>query len=568
MKIQTTVLVMLATATVVAAPLGTEFTYQGVLSDAGVPAAGVFDFRFLLYDADVGGSQVGGIIYVEDLTVAGGRMTTELDFGGVYDGTALWLEVGVRDGASTGSYTVLSPRQELTAAPFAQHAATADAATTAVSATTADHATTADSAATAEDADTLEGEHGSYYLTWSNFAGIPGDLADGDDDSLADLSCAPNEIARWNGSAWSCSSDDDTPYARTYVVGPVGTALQNGSALRNAVGAISEPSSREEAVLVVIEPGVYDLGSNFMVFWDWMTLEGAGEDSTFITSAVCDTGGTIYSLANHIGLRRVTVENTCSNPGATARAGYFSGVFATLENCTFKVEGAALIHIAIESSTTALKMSNVTIRAESGTDTNIGLANTGNEVVLSDVAVDAHGGSYMTKAIDNAGSDFTLRDGVLKISGSNPNCVGLKNSGDQFRIEDVAVTAPYGSGLGTARGIEINDASGVINNVYASAQDAIYLNKFIASPLRTVTIRGTQAQGFSRGIVCSSPDDSLLLAFYEGYASGLGVGVQNGTTPSRCDVFLGGSFVHPTVSGAATCLGVYTRSVFHTNTCP
>ena len=88
MKTRTTFVVILVAALAGAAPLGTEFTYQGVLSDGGAPAAGDFDLRFLLYDAEVGGSQVGTIVYIEDLTVADGRMTTQLDFGSVFDGTA------------------------------------------------------------------------------------------------------------------------------------------------------------------------------------------------------------------------------------------------------------------------------------------------------------------------------------------------------------------------------------------------------------------------------------------------------------------------------------------------
>ena len=133
MKITVTItmLLMLLVVAASAGPLGTEFTYQGVLSDGGAPAAGSFDFRFILYDAEAGGSQIGVIVTVDDLLVTDGRVTNQLDFGAVFDGTALWLEVAVRDGASSGSYTVLSPRQELTAAPFAQHAKSADLATSA-----------------------------------------------------------------------------------------------------------------------------------------------------------------------------------------------------------------------------------------------------------------------------------------------------------------------------------------------------------------------------------------------------------------------------------------------------
>jgi hypothetical protein len=44
----------------------------------------------------------------------------KLDFGsGAFNGDARWLEIGVRPGASTGAYTTLDSRQELTPAPYA-----------------------------------------------------------------------------------------------------------------------------------------------------------------------------------------------------------------------------------------------------------------------------------------------------------------------------------------------------------------------------------------------------------------------------------------------------------------
>lgn len=44
------------------ANVGTAFTYQGRLVDAGNPAAGVYDFQFRLFDAAGGGSQIGGTL--------------------------------------------------------------------------------------------------------------------------------------------------------------------------------------------------------------------------------------------------------------------------------------------------------------------------------------------------------------------------------------------------------------------------------------------------------------------------------------------------------------------------
>lgn len=100
------------------ASVGSAFTYQGYLTDGGNPASGAYDFQFTLYNALSGGSQVGSIVAKSSITVTKGLFTVALDFGSVFDGTGLWLEVAVRPVGGTG-YTILSPRQEITPSPYA-----------------------------------------------------------------------------------------------------------------------------------------------------------------------------------------------------------------------------------------------------------------------------------------------------------------------------------------------------------------------------------------------------------------------------------------------------------------
>jgi hypothetical protein len=113
-----------------AQPLGSAFTHQGRLTDGGSPANGPYDFRCILYDAAAGGAQVGPIVALEDVAVAGGLFTIALDFGAsAFRGDARFLEVAVRPGASTGAYAVIGGRQEIRPAPnalFSSVSATAD----------------------------------------------------------------------------------------------------------------------------------------------------------------------------------------------------------------------------------------------------------------------------------------------------------------------------------------------------------------------------------------------------------------------------------------------------------
>lgn len=105
------------------------FTYQGQLNDGGSPANGVYEMEFKLFDAETGGMQVGMSNSVSGVTVTNGIFTVTLNFGSQsFSGAGRWLEISVKaSGAAT--YTTLSPRQELTSAPYSIRslsAATAD----------------------------------------------------------------------------------------------------------------------------------------------------------------------------------------------------------------------------------------------------------------------------------------------------------------------------------------------------------------------------------------------------------------------------------------------------------
>jgi hypothetical protein len=115
-------LYVVLTAPALALSVGTSFTYQGRLTQTGAPVSGSYDLEFKLYDAASEGGQVGSTIVSEDVIITAGVFTVPLDFGSAFDGSERWLEIGVRPGAATGAFETLSPRQRLTASPYALHA--------------------------------------------------------------------------------------------------------------------------------------------------------------------------------------------------------------------------------------------------------------------------------------------------------------------------------------------------------------------------------------------------------------------------------------------------------------
>ena len=105
-----------------AAPLGTTFTYQGVLRQSGAPAEGLYDFQFTLWEDASQSAQVGNPVTRTNVAVAEGRFAAELDFGSeAFHGAERWLKVSVKP-AGSGPFTALLPLQRINAAPYALHA--------------------------------------------------------------------------------------------------------------------------------------------------------------------------------------------------------------------------------------------------------------------------------------------------------------------------------------------------------------------------------------------------------------------------------------------------------------
>ena len=106
----------------------------------------------------------------------------------MFAGNKRWLELRVRPGASTGAYTTLGGRQELTPGPNAVFSANAP---------------------------------------WTGIAGKPAGFADDtDNDALGALTCPNGQIAKRVGGVWACADDSDSGGDITAVT--AGTGLTGG----------------------------------------------------------------------------------------------------------------------------------------------------------------------------------------------------------------------------------------------------------------------------------------------------------------------------------------------------
>jgi hypothetical protein len=235
-------LTILFTVTTVSAALAvpTKLSQQGRLLDGNsVAFTGTHALIFSIYDAETGGNEVwreersvdfeegyyavvlGELVPVDDLLFSAG---------------AVWLELTV-DGS------VLSPRQEIVSVPWALRA------------TSAEHV----DGGVVEAAEISVGgvpvidSTGTWIgptpdVDWSELTGVPGDIADGDQDGdiLANLNCSNGQVAKWDGSAWLCADDVDTTNPNTDTLAAM--SCLNGQIARYSTANTNQWVCDEETV--------------------------------------------------------------------------------------------------------------------------------------------------------------------------------------------------------------------------------------------------------------------------------------------------------------------------------
>ena len=181
---------------------------QGTLYDsAGDPVDGSVDVTFSVYDDAAGGNELwserrtvafdAGLfsIYIGDDPVNPLGTDVFRDYADLYLGIAVDADPEL-------------PRLRLATAPFAGWA---DYCGVADGLDAVAHDALVDEAVVEAltDADMLYSAIGHGHV-WGDISGVPGELADGDNDVLGGMSCADGQIARMVGGAWQCSDDRDS----------------------------------------------------------------------------------------------------------------------------------------------------------------------------------------------------------------------------------------------------------------------------------------------------------------------------------------------------------------------
>jgi len=148
--------------------------------------------------------------------------------------------------------------------------------------------------------------------------------------------------------------------------------------------------------LIIIGPGVYDLGSTNLVMKEWVSIQGSGQEATKITGAVITGLRATVEGKNNTTLTDLTIENT----------------------------GGGTESIAIRNNNASPRIERVTAIASGGVEFNIGIYNHGAfspmittfSPTITNVTASASGA-----AIHNVG--------VLIVSHSSPTMINVIASG-------------------------------------------------------------------------------------------------------------------------------------------
>lgn len=219
-----------------AQPLDTSFTYQGQLRVTGSSTTGAHDLRFRLYDAAIGGSELGGVICFDNVAMSEGRFTVVLDFGSQFAGQQRFLEIeqradtGLACGDATG-FVPLTPRQPLTASPHA------------IFALNAGNAATATTALNANNTGQLNGQPATFYQNATNLSSgtIPNARLSGTYTGAIALSNAGNSFTGSGGglTGLNASNIDSGTLADGRLASTYTQALSMTSASNWFVGAFT-----------------------------------------------------------------------------------------------------------------------------------------------------------------------------------------------------------------------------------------------------------------------------------------------------------------------------------------
>jgi len=235
-----------------------------------------------------------------------------------------------------------------------------------------------------------------------------------------------------------------TLYNKTVVVSPGNTAAESGTALLTAIDAIIDASSNNR-YLIIIEPGVYDIGTETFAMKPYVDVQGSGENVTKITGSVSNippaTKVGVVEGADNAELRFVTVENTGTSTVVVAIRN--SGASPTLTFVTASATGG-YYRYGMSNNASAAVLRNVTVAIDHSASSGvpIGVENEGgSDIVMEGVTIGLTG-NVSGVGVDLSGSTTLMRNVSVTVSTGGYATVALQNDGSTVYVEHSILSGP------------------------------------------------------------------------------------------------------------------------------
>ena len=240
------------------------------------------------------------------------------------------------------------------------------------------------------------------------------------------------------------------------------------AALANRPSWCATPTAATPCLLMIM-PGTYDLGTGTLAMQPYVDIEGSGENSTIIASAVRYGFTTLSGAvtgANNAELRNLTISNTTTIYDSVGI--YNNNASPRLTRVSFKATGPNNNYALYNVNSSSPVMSFVTATAKEGQITR-GVFNDSSSPLMDNVTATGTGGNFRNYGIHCVNSSSPTMTNVTANASGNGS-IGIINefsSPAMTNISVLAIAPP--SGIGATTGITNSFSSPVMTNITAVA---------------------------------------------------------------------------------------------------
>jgi hypothetical protein len=289
----------------------------------------------------------------------------------------------------------------------------------------------------------------------------------------------------------------------------VTVAKQNGD-FEDPVAAMASIVDADESnpYLLVIAPGVYELGSQQLFMKEYVEIAGSGQNATFLRGTVSggslDSNAAMVVGADNSSLRDLTIQNVDGN--SSYSIGIYNNTTFRVLDVTIAVSGGSGSQLGLRSVSGAhLTLQGCTINV-SGSGNQRGIWNTSSELIVIDSKITVSSGNTQWGLFNDGAASASFTESVITVSGGSNDQYGVQNLTLSFSTITRSTIAISG-GSSDQYGIYNNDTGGGV---------AIVKNSVVSAPTNSVYAgdgTGSYESYISDSFLSSAIDGDLKCSF-------------------------------------------------------